>query len=199
MAMRKTILAAAALAAAPAAAQTSPAATFSGPRVEGLIGYDRASSPFPGDAADSSGIVYGVAGGYDVRQGNLVLGGEAELTGASTDTRGDGAFVAGDRIVVDTGRDLYAGGRIGYVVTPRAMVYGKLGYTNARADVDYRGGPNGTAYSEGRNSGGVRVGAGVEVAMQDNVYVKGEYRYSDYGSSTFDHRNQLLVGAGFRF
>jgi len=196
--MRFLILAGAMLAASPAVAQTA-AVPFSGPRVEGLIGYDRASSPFPGDAADSSGILYGVAGGYDVRQGDLVFGGEAELTGASTDTRGDGVFAAGDRITVDAGRDLYAGGRIGYVVTPRAMLYGKLGYTNARADVDYRGGTNGAAYSEGRNSGGVRAGAGAEVAMRDNVYVKGEYRYSDYGSTTLDHRHQFLLGAGFRF
>jgi len=198
--MRILILAAATMmAATPAIAQTGPAETFNGPRVEGLIGYDRASSPYPGDAADSSGILYGVAAGYDVRQGNLVFGGEAELTGASTDTRADGAFVAGDRIVVDAGRDLYAGGRIGYVVTPRAMAYGKLGYTNARTDVDYRGGAGGAAFSEGRNSGGFRVGAGAEVAMRDNIYVKGEYRYSDYGSTALDHRHQLVLGAGFRF
>jgi len=66
--MRILILAAAAMmAATPAIAQTGPAETFNGPRVEGLIGYDRASSPYPGDAADSSGILYGVAAGYDVR------------------------------------------------------------------------------------------------------------------------------------
>jgi len=199
--MKHLILAAAILAPGVAAAQSAPVAPFEGARVEGLLGYDSQQAPFPGDAADSNGILYGVAAGYDLRRGNLVLGAEAELTGASTDTRGDGVFAPGDRIVIDAGRDLYAGGRVGFVVAPTTMVYGKLGYTNARVDIDYRGaaGGAGLAARDSDTSGGVRAGAGAEVAVAGNTYVKGEYRYSDYGSRTIDHRHQLVIGAGFRF
>jgi outer membrane immunogenic protein len=189
---------AAATAATPALAQNG-GVPFQGVHVEGLLGYETQQGPFPGEAGESNGLVYGVAGGFDIRRGNIVFGPEAELTGASTDTRGDGVVVPGDRLVVDSGRDLYAGGRLGYVVGERALLYGKLGYTNARFDIDYSGGANGAANRDGRNSGGLRAGAGVEVAAVGNTFVKGEYRYSDYGSTEIEHRHQFLLGAGFRF
>jgi outer membrane immunogenic protein len=192
------------LAAAAAATLANPAVAqelvpFNGAHVEGLIGYESQQGPFDGDAGKSDGIVYGVAAGYDVRSGNLVLGAEAELTGASVDTRGDGLYAPDDRLTVNSGRDLYAGGRIGYVVAPRAMLYGKLGYTNARSDLDYGGSVARPAFEESETSGGIRVGGGAEVQISGNTFAKAEYRYSDYGSSAIEHRHQLLGGFGFRF
>jgi len=199
----KTVLSAVALLAAASAptvafAQDAPA-PFQGLRVEGLLGVDRQQSPYPGEAGESDGLLYGVGAGYDVRRGNLVFGGEAELTGASTDTRGDGVFAPGDRLVLDSGRDIYLGGRVGFVIAPTVLAYGKLGYTNAHVDRDYQGTAARPDFDDGRNSGGVRVGAGAEVAIAPATFVKGEYRYSDYGSSTIEHRHQILAGFGFRF
>jgi len=192
--------AAAAFIAAPALAQDSyQPAPFQGLRVEGLLGIDRQQGPFPGDAGESDGVLYGVGAGYDVRRGNLVLGGELELTGATTDTRGDGVFVPGDRLVIDSGRDIYVGGRVGFLATPSVLAYGKLGYTNARTDRDYQGVASRPDFNDGVTSGGIRLGAGAEVALAGTTFVKGEYRYSDYGSSAIDHRHQLLAGFGFRF
>lgn len=198
-----TRILAAALAAAtlafPALAQDGALVPFEGPRVEGLIGYDKLSSPFPGDAASSSGIAYGVAAGYDIRRDRLSFGPEVELTGASTDTRGDGLVASGDRLTIDAGRDLYVGGRIGFAVTPRALVYGKGGYTNFRTDEEYSGSATVGGYSRGVTSDGFRLGAGVEVQASGNTYVKAEYRYSDYADRNVDHRNQVVAGFGFRF
>src|SRR3546814_5502574 len=75
-----------------AAALTSPAfaqdtnSTFTGPRVEGLIGYDHvgAGSDIDNDNGrdDQSvdGLLYGLGIGYDIAVGGAVLGVEAELT-----------------------------------------------------------------------------------------------------------------------
>ena len=110
--MRKLVLAALA-----ASAMTAPAfaqdATFTGPRVEALVGYDSASDGTDGDAGSSDGVTYGGAIGYDVQLGGAVIGAEAELTGSSVDTRADSLLVAGDRLVVDMGRDIYLGARVG--------------------------------------------------------------------------------------
>lgn len=58
---------------------------------------------------------------------------------------------------------------------------------------------------------GWTVGAGVEVAVADNMSLNLEYRYSDYGSATFDHgspfdppdfditSHQVTAGINFRF
>src|SRR3546814_8785410 len=78
-----------------AAALTSPAfaqdtnSTFTGPRVEGLIGYDHvgAGSDIDNDNGrdDQSvdGLLYGLGIGYDIAVGGAVLGVEAELTDRS--------------------------------------------------------------------------------------------------------------------
>ncbi|WP_375427270.1 hypothetical protein [uncultured Sphingomonas sp.] len=45
--------------------------------------------------------------------------------------------VAGDRIRLRAGRDLYLGGRVGFLISPVAMGYLKGGYTNARFETRY--------------------------------------------------------------
>ncbi len=76
-------------------------------------------------------------------------------------------------------RDIGASVRLGVKVTDSVLVYGKAGYT------DFRG------------LDGVRVGGGVEVALNSALYAKTEYRYSDLGSGL--GRHQALVGLGLRF
>ena len=88
--MKKTVALLAGLSltaiAAPAFAQDSEA-TFTGPRVEGIIGYDitRAGSSVDDDVNQDNdqsidGFMYGVAVGYDYDFGGVVVGAEAELT-----------------------------------------------------------------------------------------------------------------------
>lgn len=202
--MRKIVLATAAAAfgaalATPALAQDGP---FTGPRVEVLGGYDNLGVDGDGDAEGREGFAYGVGIGYDVQTaGGLVLGAEGEWTDATTRARSYNEFVAGDRLRVDAGRDLYVGGRVGYVVSPLAMVYAKAGYTNARIEARYDDGVEG--FRDHANMDGYRLGAGIEYNMTPSTYVKGEYRYSHYGSvDDFDidtDRHQLMAGVGIRF
>jgi hypothetical protein len=65
---------------------------------------------------------------------------KGEITGASTQgcypfstTAPTGTF----RDCRESGRDLYAGGRIGVVVDGSTLLYGKLGYTNAHDHLDH--------------------------------------------------------------
>lgn len=179
--------------ATPAFAQDAP--NFQGPRVEGVIGYD--TTDVEGENGD--GITYGVGVGYDFRRGNAVFGIEAEATDSTIDECVGGVTVATDELCAEAGRDLYIGGRIGAVVSPRVLLYGKVGYTNARVRLDYEDGTAATApdFSVGENLDGVRAGAGLEFALNSNAYLRTEYRYSNYEQG-FD-RHQVVGGIGFRF
>lgn len=173
----RTIFAAALIAAAPAApafAQgAAPApAPFNGGHVEAIGGFDSIS----GGGDSESGIAYGIAGGYDFRSGGAVFGLEAEAADSTTDDAG-----------VEAGRDLYLGGRVGAVVGSNLLLYGKVGYTNARASVA----------GFGTNFDGVRAGAGLEMLVGRNMSLRAEYRYSNYEDGL--SRNQGVVGLGFRF
>ena len=50
---------------------------------------------------------------------------------------------------------------------------------------------------------GFRVGAGAEFKLSNNMYLKGEYRYSNYGKiDGYDidiDRHQVVAGVGIRF
>lgn len=198
--MRTLILSALVVAgsAAPALAQDS---TFTGPRIEGIIGYDTAKDGTGQDAGSSDGITYGGAIGYDVQLGGAVIGAEAELTGSSVDTRADSLLAAGDRLVVDMGRDIYLGARAGVAITPTTLIYAKGGYTNARVNTTYEAGNTRTEIGEDME--GFRVGAGAEFKLSGNAYLKGEYRYSNYGKiDGYDidvDRHQVVAGVGIRF
>lgn len=207
----------AAVLATPAMAQDNSA--FTGPRVEGLIGYDssRPGSTVDIDNADDidqsiDDIAYGVGVGYDFALGGVVLGVEGEwLESEASSDYSTGDFTNFGVSDIDAGRDLYAGVRAGVLVTPSTLAYVKGGYTNARYHVTAA---NDTESLLTRaNLDGWRVGAGVEHAFTPNIYVKGEYRYSNYergqfqaptGAATdrFDvdiDRHQVLLGVGYRF
>jgi outer membrane immunogenic protein len=163
---------------------------FSGPRVEGLVGYDRVQNH-----GHDSGVAYGVGAGYDFQRGGMVFGAEVEAADSTT-KRCVGARTPVDpRICARSGRDLYVGGRVGTVVGSRTLLYAKAGYDNSRIKASFDDGT--TKTHAGRNLDGVRVGAGAEYKLGSHSYVKAEYRYTN----AEDHwsRQQVVGGVGFRF
>ena len=176
--MNKTLLSAAfaavALSAAPAAAQVAPA----GPRVEGLVGYDRVR--FLGE--HEGGLFAGVGAGYDMPVASAwSLGADVEASYANTD-----ADLLGFEL--KAGRDLYAGLRATYAISDRTNWYFKGGYTTARFKVSGLGGDN---------VEGFRLGTGFQYLVGSNAYVGGEYRYSKYDDNL--QRHQLAAFVGTRF
>jgi outer membrane immunogenic protein len=194
--MRKYIVAillAGGVIATPAVAQDQ--GNFSGPRIEGIVGYDRLHAE--GDSTD--GVLYGSRVGYDFRSGRAIFGVDGEVTGSTSDECVNDFAAAGDRLCVSAGRDLYAGGRIGAVLSPNIELYGTLGYTNARVKASYEDGTAGTAldFRDSRNLDGVRAGVGLQLALSRNVFATTEYRYSNYEDGV--NRNQVVGGIGIRF
>jgi len=192
--MRNLILAAAVAAgaiAAPAAAREP--GSFTGVRVEGLAGWDRPQTG--GDHAD--GVAYGVGLGYDFQAGGAVVGLEGEASDSTARECVTGFAIAGDRLCTRTGRDLYAGGRVGAVIGEGTLLYAKAGYTNARAETRYTAAAAGAVTKAGQNLDGLRVGAGIERAVGRNAFLKAEYRYSNYEAGV--ERHQVVGGFGFRF
>lgn len=191
--MRKYVLAAllAATVAAPAMAQN--AAPFTGPRVEGIVGYDRAQVEDAEDSDDAKdGVLYGVGAGYDFQAGNLVAGVEAEAAFSTID---DCETEGTTEICGKVGRDLYVGGRLGSQVASNTLLYAKAGYTNARLEAESTIGT--VTLRDKADLDGVRVGAGAEFALGPNSFAKAEYRYSNYEQNFEKH--QVVAGFGFRF
>ncbi len=174
----------AAASASPAFAQDAAPVNFQGGHVEAYAGLDIVTAA--GDGA--SGVMYGIAGGYDFRSGNGVFGIEAEAAESTTDECGS---FAGVGICAEAGRDLYIGGRAGGVVAEQVLIYAKAGYTNARLSLEAAG------TSAGTNLDGIRGGVGVEWQPDSPFAVRLEYRYSNYQDDF--SRHQALLGVGMRF
>ncbi|KKW90998.1 outer membrane protein [Sphingobium chungbukense] len=210
-----TLLTGAAVA-SPALAQ-EPNPTFTGPRVEAILGYDHTGA---GSSVDNDnnrddqsidGLLYGVGAGYDVNLGSAVVGVEGEFTDSTaksnrrdfTDQFGFGR--------VKQGRDLYVGARAGILANPQTLVYVKGGYTNTKLGV-LAGDTNQTTDTSFKLDGW-RVGAGVERAINANSFAKLEYRYSKYSDAHIDFangatsdefgidtdRHQVVASVGWRF
>ncbi|MDX3899383.1 MAG: outer membrane beta-barrel protein [Sphingobium sp.] len=202
--------------ATPALAQdTNP--TFTGPRVEAILGYDHIGAGSDVDNENGrddqsiDGLIYGAGVGYDVAVGGAVLGVEGEITDSTaksdrhdlTDQFGFGR--------VSAGRDLYVGARAGILANPQTLVYVKGGYTNQKLSV--LAGDTNQQTDAAFKLDGWRIGAGVERAIGTNSFAKVEYRYSKYDSAHIDYmdgatssefdvdtdRHQVVASVGYRF
>ncbi|WP_150291219.1 outer membrane protein [Sphingobium estronivorans] len=171
--MKTVILAAVAAAAFAAPAFAQDAAPFTGPRAGVTMGYDK--------FAGRDGFSYGVNTGFDLAvTPNITFGPEVSLSDSTT------SLAAG----VEVSRDLAASLRLGYIVTPRALLFGKVGYANTRVEAS-----NSNA---GGSFEGVRYGGGVEFAVTGNTYISAEYQRSEYEDG-IGGRDAGVVGVGFRF
>ncbi len=168
--MKTVIFAAAAAAAFSAPAFAQDAAPFTGPRAGVTVGYD--------SLGDEEGVSYGVTAGYDLAvTPNLTFGPEVSFGDTTTDAPG-----------LDVSRDLAASVRLGYVVNPQFLVFGKVGYATTRFE---------TIVGD-TNFEAVRFGGGLEFALTPNAYISAEYQRSEY-ENELGGRDAGVVGIGFRF
>lgn len=180
----------AAPAVAPAAAPTAiPAYAFNwtgfyvGANLGGRWLQDRgniAGNPY---GLNSTSFVGGLQGGYNYQIGNIVLGLEADVDyGRNSRTS---LLATGDQIRTRLDWSGSVRGRAGYAFD-RFLVYGTGGL--AWANFDTRGtDAAGNTSSSSRTRAGWTVGGGLEYAVTNNVSVRGEYLYADYGSPTISY------------
>lgn len=181
--------------AAPALAQDEApeAKAATGFRIEAIAGYEDASFD---SVRNGSGALYGVGVGYDLAAGRFRFGLEAEASDSTADDCS--VFAGGNTICSKAGRDLYAGARVGGMISDNVLLYGKVGYTNYRFSSRFTfpaGGPV-TTHPE---VDGLRLGAGTEIAVGAKTFVKAEYRFSNYEAADNFDKHQAVVGFGLRF
>lgn len=189
--------AAAIVLAAGLAATSAQAEPFVGPRVEATVGWNQLRFDLrdvdADESATNSELGWGFAAGYDVELGsNLIAGVEAGISFADDEfSFADGSLTRS----YDGSRDLSLMGRLGTRIGGTSLGYLTAGYTNYRVDETLADG--GIATIQTVNLDGLRLGAGLEVALSPSTYLKSEYRHSIYEDDI--SRDEVLTGIGFRF
>lgn len=169
----------------------SPAFTWTGAYVgvQGGAGWLDGEFSVPGASAtqDFDGGLVGAFVGYNWQFGNgFVAGIEGDF-----DYNWNEESFGG----VDVGTDWSGAvrGRIGYAFD-RVMVYGAGGWAITNGYVE------GLGIDESETFNGWTVGAGVDFAVTDNMFIRGEYRYNDFGDKDIGGINvdldQHVVKAG---
>ena len=190
-------LAAGAFAAPAAAQETTTTRGFVGGHFEVITAYDKAKASVdedenpatPQNSIKSEGTAYGIAGGFDFGGPSVIFGIEGEAMANTNDFCETG-------LCLETGRDLYAGGRIGTVLRDSVLLYVKGGYSNQRVHAVVGTGEDRETVGS-TNLDGIRGGVGLEWDTGSALLVKLEYRYTNYESDF--SRHQGLLGLGMRF
>jgi outer membrane immunogenic protein len=77
------------------------------------------------------------------------------------------------------------GGRLGYLPTPTTLIFLSAGYTRVETtdiSADISGPFEASARANVSSIAGVFYGGGVETMLTERISLKGEYRYTDFGS-----------------
>ena len=182
---------------APAPIAELPVASWAGPYAGISAGYGfsgHAKVHDGGPDIKTKGFVGGVFGGYQWQQENFVYGAEADLgyNGVKGDSGGvnsKGGFEGSLRA------------RLGYAVTPEILLYGTGGGALKNQKVSVPGD------SDSNTMLGWTAGVGTDIKITDNVFGRVEYRYTDFGSKSFDSvgtkvkesDNRVTFGVGMKF
>ena len=214
--MKTKIFIISALIGAAALAAPASAQNFSGPRVEGRVGWDgtnisiKDTRDFGGRGNFSSGstasdLSIGGEVGFDVESGRLAFGGYAGVDLGENDEP-----FPDRRVSFETGRNFTAGARVGYVVSPTVLLYAKGGYSNARLRPEFTTGAT-TAQQAAfagfeRDRSGFHLGGGAEFAVAEAFYGRLDYTHHKYKDFQVDanselsfRRNQVTAAIGYRF
>ncbi|TWB75364.1 outer membrane immunogenic protein [Nitrospirillum amazonense] len=211
--LRTIVLAASALvavAATPALAQS----TFDGGYVGANAGYDwfnaHQRATVGGQQSTPSHETQGFNGGLFAGYGQTVY--DNIYVGAE----GEANFYTGDRTYSDAlgsyrVQPNYSAGvsaRLGYVVQPDLLLFGRVGYQHTSIDTT-NALTGGASRQYAQDYDGVKYGVGADYAIDEHLFTRIEYDYTDYSHSTRDlaggqlrttpDESQVRVGVGIRF
>jgi outer membrane immunogenic protein len=173
------------------AQDAAPAHDFAGPRIEARLGYE---TPTVSDGSGSiwkigSAVSYGGEIGADVRAGkNVVVGAYANYELSSV------SLCDGGLCLKEKG-NLSAGGRVGFIVGSKSLVYVKAGYASITLEA------TSGSVSDSESKGGVQGALGFEMGIGRKAYAFVEGSYADYGDfyGINLQRRHVAGGVGFRF
>jgi outer membrane immunogenic protein len=163
---------------APAAPMEEPPLnTWTGPYAGVTLGYafagdTNADAPFNNEIG-TNGFLAGGFAGYNYQMGNVVAGGEADI-GYSWEEGSNAGLTS------ESGVEGSLRARLGYVVSPNILLYATAG--GAAKDLEVSGG----GFNDSNTMIGWTAGGGADIMVTDNVFGRVEYRYTDFGSDTFD-------------
>lgn len=157
---------------------------------------------------DTDGFYGGALAGYNYQWNWLVVGIEGELAwmdldGDEQDPVFDGAVGRDGDSIASIEAGLYGAitARAG-VAFDRVLVYGKGGFAFADVDASFTDdNAAGTTLVSGTSQedwvGGYTIGGGAEVAVTQNITMRGEYMFTDLGD--LDHTATDNLGSTFKF
>ncbi|MBN9235198.1 MULTISPECIES: outer membrane protein [Phyllobacteriaceae] len=183
---------------APAPVAELPVASWAGAYAGVNLGYGfsgRTRLEDQDTRINKNGFVGGAFAGYNWQQDNFVYGVEGDLgyngtKGSSNDFKAKSGLEGSLRA------------RLGYSVSPNILLYGTAGGAAEKLKVtDQLAG-----VSDSKAMLGWTAGVGTDIKLTDNVFGRVEYRYTDYGSKTFDNigkvkdsDNRIQFGVGMKF
>ena len=198
----------------PAPVVVAPTFTWNGAYIGGQVGYGWGKSDFSGDLFNygnvkPDGFLGGLYAGYNFDLGNnVVLGIDGDITYNDVSKGID--IYDGDLAVGSFENKLRWSGavraRAGYAFD-RFLPYiaGGVAFGNIKNSGDI----DGIGFSESKTLTGWTIGGGVDYAATDNLILRLEYRYTDYGDKDLDFgglsvnndfkTNEVRLGVAYKF
>lgn len=179
---------------APVDVIAEPSASWSGLYAGVTGGYGWGTFGTTAGDIDSDGFNGGIFGGYNYQNGNIVVGGDADV-GYSW---ADGASAAG---VAEQGWNGALRARFGYALDP-VLLYAAGGVAMTQGELS-----DGLVTDDNTHFGWT-IGAGAEALLTENIFSRVEYRYTDYGSKTYTltaptsadlNTHEVRFGVGMKF
>ncbi len=213
LALSLSLLASSAYAADAIIAEAAPVFSWTGGYIGLQAGYawgngnvDQIGGPGFIDT-DPDGFLGGVYGGYNYQMSNnIVIGAELDFVYANVDGSGQVFLAPGVPSGVTATEELNWSGaarlRLGYAVD-RFLPYIAGGVAFGDVDISSNGG----GPSFGDTFTGWTIGVGLDYAMTDNLLLRAEYRYTDFGSESFEDfasdvdlkTNEVRLGIAYKF
>lgn len=150
----------------------------------GQLGYGRAEADATILGATAGGDLTGIVGGgfigYNYQIDNIVLGVVADFNFADwNDDDTTGGFTASSQMdYIGT-----VGPRIGLAMD-RALFYVEGGYAFTELEAEVSG--PGLSFSDDEKLNGYFLGAGIDYALTDTVFVGAEYNYAQFEDANFN-------------
>lgn len=163
---------------------------FSGEMTAGELMIDDFEAPFEPFRLDLNEMALGITAGGNLQMGYLVLGVEADYNWINAEGVDDRSQ-SGEALIVSVNAQQLATlrGRLGFAYE-NILFYATAGVAAATAQTDvsdiYTRGTY--SYSDTQNFLGWVAGGGVEVAVNQQISLKGEALYQDLGSKTYTFR-----------